>query len=1238
MPKGFSNSDARALIAEANGLLAELDSLAERASAHGWHLRDAIAASLLSEREAILSNIPLIAGNEPSSYLLVEPDSATTTLLALARDTSKLDCTLYERDGSTYSVRDVLAALDWGLRLSLAADGRDSSSNLAISSAYAKVFGDHYEQQRAALAQKAHEVVPSLTDALALASNPVKWLFTAQDLKEEAEAAYGELRAFIRDELSPGTRSLSENIQALDAPSIPQAIDWYKKNEPLARATIEAARPGCLGEAVWPFSSADAEGLLQRGQDLLNELQGQEEWPGLLKRPVEAAAKNYAAKGYMDTLADIPVEELSKRRKGIRVKALIEAGYTTVADVCAESRGALESVNGIGWNSAYDAKQAADEIAEEAKKNVKLKLSVDNKTPAATRVVCAAYPVKKWRELWPTVAGLAAAVSPELDGAQAGLAPALLRASWLFASGEPVERAVAAHERLEGFLAGLVAAEARATLAACKQLLGAKPTPDEAWADFAANPVAYTNVIEELVPGLLGNDDTLFGLPEDLAREIQDECFFPEGLTCTLRRYQEWGVKYILHQKRSLLGDEMGLGKTVQAIAAMVSLKNTGEKHFLVVCPASVLENWCREIRKHSKLRAIKVHGPYARDTFKSWVKSGGVAVTTYETTGKLSLAEDFSYGLAVIDEAHYIKNPDTRRSVNTLALLGNANRTVFMTGTALENKVDEMLTLIGYLNPEVAARAKPLAFMVGAQQFRDEVAPVYYRRKREDVLTELPELIENEDWCTLGAEEREVYERDVLSRSFMASRRVSWSVGDLSKSCKAKRLLEIVEDAKDDGRKVLVFTFFLEVAAGIADMLGRKCVGIINGSVPAARRQEIIEEFDNAAPGSVLVAQIQSGGTGLNIQSASVVVFCEPQYKPSIENQAVSRAYRMGQTRTVLSHRLLCEDTVDERLLRLIRKKQEIFDAFADKSSAAAAAAQEDIKVDKAGMGKIIEEEIERIKRENPDLAAKVERERAAAQAGGGQTAGGTDAAEAWTEEEQYDGGAAAGGDVAVASDATAGGASGAAAGGAADGGDVPAASSAATGGASDAAAYGAADTGSFNSPVAGDVAASGVEAARAVAVDADWAGASVPADRAGGAFGATATARTVAAAEARRSGASSPAAHATSDAMQGPAGQEASGVASASARAGVPARSEADERAAARATAREEARRRRFEYERAKSSSRATSFSGGSAASGSTTSHGGAKKAPKFCIHCGKGLPATARFCSYCGGDQRG
>ena len=283
------------------------------------------------------------------------------------------------------------------------------------------------------------------------------------------------------------------------------------------------------------------------------------------------------------------------------------------------------------------------------------------------------------------------------------------------------------------------------------------------------------------------------------------------------------------------------------------------------------------------------------------------------------------------------------------------------MTGTALENKVDEMIELIKVLQPLVADDIKGMEYLSSAPQFREKVAPVYFRRKREDVLTELPELIEKKEWCELGSEEKSAYEDAVLNRNYAKARRVSWNIDDMSKSSKAQRLLELVDKAAEDGRKVIVFSFFLDTIAKVTELLGDRCVSPINGSVSPQRRQEIIDEFDKAESGKVLPAQIQSGGTGLNIQSASVIILCEPQFKPSVENQAISRAYRMGQTRNVLVYRLLCEDTVDEKILKILGSKQNIFDAFADKS-VAAENSTETVEIDDTGFANIMDEEAKRI------------------------------------------------------------------------------------------------------------------------------------------------------------------------------------------------------------------------------------------------------------------------------------
>lgn len=488
-------------------------------------------------------------------------------------------------------------------------------------------------------------------------------------------------------------------------------------------------------------------------------------------------------------------------------------------------------------------------------------------------------------------------------------------------------------------------------------------SPDEAWGGFRANPIRFTNALEVLAPDCVGMADAYFGLPEELAHEVQEECFFPDGLLCDLRRYQEWGVKYILHQGRVLLGDEMGLGKTVQAIAVMVSLRNTGATHFIVVCPASVLSNWSREIRRHSRLSVIELYGTgrERERAAEAWGRMGGVAVTTYETLIRIVVPEK-PVGLLVVDEAHYVKNVEARRSVAVRELAARCERVLFMTGTPIENNVKEMESLIGVLRPDIAAKLLIMDSLPSAPRFRKAVAPVYYRRKREDVLTELPELADMREWCKMGLDETRAYERVALGRQYAAMRRVSWNVDCPEASSKTKRLLELVEEAKAEGRKILVFSFFLDTIRFVADVLGPRAFPPITGSMLAPKRQELIDEYDKAPAGTVLVAQIQAGGTGLNIQSASVVIICEPQLKPSIENQAISRAYRMGQARNVLVYHLLCEDSIDERIVDLLDKKQHIFDEFADKSEAAAQSAE----IDERSLGDLIEEEIERINGRN--------------------------------------------------------------------------------------------------------------------------------------------------------------------------------------------------------------------------------------------------------------------------------
>lgn len=711
-----------------------------------------------------------------------------------------------------------------------------------------------------------------------------------------------------------------------------------------------------------PIDKREAKKISDIHRKLLSQLEVVSKYYDKLCKQVFDSANNLAKEQSIDTLKSIPLDEINRDKRGFRIKPLRDSGFSSVWDIYICDVRKLEAVNGISTESAKEIKTVVDSIVKTVVDNTKIKLSIDNKTKSSTALIdaVAAYIVcdpfaKLCYELFYKH-------SAEVNKHLLKLKPATGSLKWMFASSSKKNDSVNSFNALSDLLQSNYYKDAIYNI---QQFNKNKIQTAKGWDAFTDNPVQFYNVIEMLCPGVLGTDDNVYGLSKDLAEQVSTFEISLEGLNCQLRKYQEMGVKYALQQKRVLLGDEMGLGKTVQAIAAMVSLRNSGDSHFVVVCPASVLSNWCREIKKMSDLNVFKIHGVSKQEELNRWVNDGGVAVTTYETTSNFLFHESFRFSMLVVDEAHYIKNPEAKRTVNVNNICKHADNILFMTGTALENKVSEMVNLINMLKPDVAQSVEGMEFLASAPEFKEKVATVYYRRKREDVLTELPDLIENKDWCELNSEEEKAYEEAVLNDKFSEARRVSWNISDISKSSKANRMLEIVEEAEEDGRKVIVFSFFLDTINKIVSLLGDKCIGPINGSVPPQKRQELVDEFNKAPAGTVLASQIQAGGTGLNIQSASVIILCEPQFKPSIENQAISRAYRMGQTRNVFVHRLLCDETVDERITEILENKQTIFDAFADES----VAANESFEIDEASFGNIIKEEAKRIKDKNNNV-----------------------------------------------------------------------------------------------------------------------------------------------------------------------------------------------------------------------------------------------------------------------------
>jgi SNF2 family DNA or RNA helicase len=397
-------------------------------------------------------------------------------------------------------------------------------------------------------------------------------------------------------------------------------------------------------------------------------------------------------------------------------------------------------------------------------------------------------------------------------------------------------------------------------------------------------------------------------------------------MRASLRGYQAFGAKFALCQERAMLGDEMGLGKSVEALAAMCHLHVEGRRHFLVACSASVLVNWTHEIDRHSELRSYRLHGADRQRNFLAWTRTGGVAVTTYDSLRSLPKLPGLDLGMLVVDEAHYAKNMTAERTKAVRDWARTTGRVLFLTGTPMENRVEEFRVLVSHLQPGLIPYINNVDGLIGAGHFRAAVAPVYLRRNQSDVLAELPPRVETEEWVELRGRDLDAYRHAVAAGNFMAMRRAAYAPGGAADSAKLGRLVEIVEEASANGRKVAVFSYFRDALDTIASVLGDIAVGPLTGSTPPIHRQNMVDQFTARRGPAVLVSQIQAGGVGLNIQAASVVILTEPQWKPTIEDQAIARCHRMGQVRSVGVHRLLAEDTVDQRMLETLAAKAVLF------------------------------------------------------------------------------------------------------------------------------------------------------------------------------------------------------------------------------------------------------------------------------------------------------------------------
>ncbi len=448
------------------------------------------------------------------------------------------------------------------------------------------------------------------------------------------------------------------------------------------------------------------------------------------------------------------------------------------------------------------------------------------------------------------------------------------------------------------------------------------------------------------------------------------EAPLPDDLTATLRPYQRQGVSWLAFLRSAGLGgilaDDMGLGKTLQTLCVL------GPKS-LVVCPTSVLPNWEAEIRRfRPSLRASVYHGPG-----RALDDGADVTLTTYAILRlDAAVLSARTWNAVVLDEAQAIKNPESQAARAAFGL--KAGFRVALSGTPLENRLDELWSLMHFANPGLLggrrefddrlARAVAHGDAEATLRLRKRIRPFVLRRLKRDVAPELPPRTESVMFVTLDDRERAVYDAvmaatraevvallhegksvlealEALLRLRQAACHVALVPGQhASSSSKVEALVEALSTAASDGHKALVFSQWTSLLDLIEPALKARGIAFERLDGSTRNRGEVTARFQSPDGAPVLLMSLKAGGTGLNLTAADHVFLMDPWWNPAVEAQAADRAHRIGQERPVLVHRLVAQGTVEEKILALQEKKRALFEAAFSEASAATAITREDL------------------------------------------------------------------------------------------------------------------------------------------------------------------------------------------------------------------------------------------------------------------------------------------------------
>lgn len=439
------------------------------------------------------------------------------------------------------------------------------------------------------------------------------------------------------------------------------------------------------------------------------------------------------------------------------------------------------------------------------------------------------------------------------------------------------------------------------------------------------------------------------------------EYSLPDNLNANLREYQKKGYNWLRTIEDlgfgGILADDMGLGKTIQTIALLLSMEG---RISLIITPTSVLYNWKNEFKKFAPtLKVGIIHGSLKeRSKIIDSYKDYDVLLTTYGTLRRdLALYEDKSFDFCIIDEGQNIKNRTSKVSEAIKSI--KANTKIALTGTPIENTLLELWSIFDFIMPMYLFSVEKFKdkFMKGndedLKELKELISPFILRRLKEEVLDELPEKIEKEYIIPMATKQRQVYnsymkevkkklkenkDNKILIFSFLTKLRQlcldpSLLIDDFKEeSSKIKAIEEIVEEALEANKKIIIFSQFTSALNKIGNKLKTNNIEYLylDGSIKAKERLRLAEEFNEGSTNIFLIS-LKAGGVGLNLTSANIVVHFDPWWNPAVEDQATDRAYRIGQKNIVEVIKLISKDTIEEKIIRLQEEKKELISKVID-------------------------------------------------------------------------------------------------------------------------------------------------------------------------------------------------------------------------------------------------------------------------------------------------------------------